>query len=271
MNSFSEMLNQDNPNYTDLEELHLPDHLGQRLEAMRAHNAEEHYHNRIPAEDAPPHMQMMVLLYQWAAWALDISDQRKRERMIKWVNGRTLDFMMSGGRIPGYDLKQLLDIAGVDPGEIYGWEKESRQQDRSLVDSSSAQLAATVGTEEETGAQREFESAGKQKLKGGLDYDDCLEKPAQRELMPAVAESAEPSFIQIDEDDIGKDGGDRKDNTHASAAIDCENADRNRDGPFSTAVSDMVYDGQANLESDGKRVVASVDDDHVGLVSGSPS
>lgn len=256
-------LNHHNPNYTDLEEPHLPDHLEGRLEAMRAANAEEHFHNRIPAEDAPPHMQMMVLLYQWAAWALDMSDQKKRERMIKWVNGRTLDFMMSGGRIPGYDLKQLLEIAGVDPKEIYGWGSESSQQDKSMAYLNSAQLAARSGIEEDIGTQHETESAGKLKLKRNIDHDNSLGNTTEGDFMPAAAESAEPSLIQIDEDESDKDSGVRKNNTQESVTINCENAVRNRNKPFSTIASDMVYDGQAQLEGNGNRAVVSADDDHV--------
>jgi hypothetical protein len=104
----------------DLAKLRPADAHKERREAMRAQSARENHHDRVPPEDAPPHMQMMILLYQWAAWAMAITDPTVQERMIRWVNGRTLDFMMSGGRVPGYSVEELLSKAGVDPKELYG-------------------------------------------------------------------------------------------------------------------------------------------------------
>jgi hypothetical protein len=246
-------LNHNNPNYTDLEDPHLPDHLEKRLEAMRAENAIEHHHDRIPAEDAPPHMQMMVLLYQWAAWALDIPDQKKRERMIKWVNGRTLDFMMSGGRIPGYDLKGLLEIAGVDPKELYGWRGEPGQQDKSMADLSSTQLGESISRENEIARQDGFGSAEKQRLERDFDQAENVLDAAQDEAMPAATTSTKPGITQSDGGGADKDAGECQYDIPEPAAINRENAFTNSDGPFLTAASDMVYDDNPTLNSDGKR------------------
>lgn len=140
-----------NPSYMDLAEPTTAKPLQRRVEVMHARNAQENYHDRIPAEDAPQHMQMMVLIYQWAAWALEISDHQRREQQINWVNGRFLDFMMSGGHVPGYNLRELLEIAGVDPRELYGYSGQPIQQGRAMANMSSSQLAASIsGKQAET-------------------------------------------------------------------------------------------------------------------------
>jgi hypothetical protein len=196
----------DGPNYTDLADPHLPAADEKRLEAMRAKNAEDNYHYRIPPQDAPPHMQMMVLLYQWAAWALEIPDTRERDRLMKWVNGRTLDFMMAGGRVPGYNLEELLEIAGVDPKELYGYGGGEREvQGRSMANMSSSQLAARI-TGERPGNAAEESGSTKKDVSGESDLP-IAEKARAVGASPRVEDRPE---LEKDGSD-GNDGDDEED------------------------------------------------------------
>jgi hypothetical protein len=252
-----------NPCYIDLEEPRLSAPLQARLDAMRARNAEENHHYRIPPEDAPPHMQMMVLLYQWAAWALEISDERKRGRMLKWVNGRTLDFMMSGGRIPGYNLKELLEIAGVDPKELYGVSNAPVQHESRMGNMSSTQLAAAISGEHATQApagSTEMENPNRAVHNGlGSDVSDDHQELSLSSIKKRTS-IQDDGEVEDDDDVIVTD-----DIAPQSAATYCPNALSNRDGPFSTAPSAMVYEGPADLSGDRKRGAAS-DDEKIGQV-----
>ena len=197
--------NQDhgNPEYIDLAEPKVLDALEERLEAMRARDAEENYHDRIPPEHAPPHMQMMVLLYQWAAWAVDISDQKRREDMLKWVNGRFLDFMMTGGRIPGYNLKELLELAGVDPKELYSYNDEPIPQG-SIADMSSSQLAATISKQQPVEPETVVENEGKETSPADLDQNNVVSHPSLVGQLLGI--ERQPSIEGGSNDDAEKHG-----------------------------------------------------------------
>jgi hypothetical protein len=255
--------NRHNPNYTDLAESSVPDVLEERIQAMRTRNAKENYHNRIPPEDAPPHMQMMVLLYQWAAWALEISDTKRREEMIMWVNGRFLNFMMSGGRVPGYDLKDLLEIAGVDPKELYGFGGDCVQPDNSMANMSSSRLAATISGPEINQPETDFEAAWKERSRG---------ESGQRDGLPFAAQDASQSgekerpFLEGDSDEDDEDEDEDDDDEHF-AVIDSSprqpistNDDdtlRTSGKPYPTEASATVYETASAIANDRKRAATS--------------
>lgn len=229
--------------YTDISAPHLADALENRLEAMRFKNAEENYHCRIPPEDAPPHLQMMVLLYQWAAWALEIADKKKREEMLKWVNGRTLDFMMSGGRIPGYNLKELLEIAGVDPRELYRNGGQPVQHGRSMAVMDSSQLAARMSVEQPTENLTKFKAAARQSRTEGLDQDN----EALDANLPAMPSGQQKRLINPDngEEDI-QDTGEIDHTGRESAAPYRKNNFKEHDEVFPSTASAMAHEGPSN-------------------------
>ena len=233
-------------------------HLRQRLEAMRARNAKESYHHQLPPEDAPAHIQMMVLLYQWAAWALEISDQMKSERLIKWVNGRSMAFMMSGGRLPGYDLKELLVIAGVDPKELYGLAEEPGEQEKLMASMSSSQLAASIGEKQALEEQYGFTAEVKPKTETDLQQDNNFSNTAQGGVTPAAVTT--PKKLEIDErdeDDFDKAASERDAVARGAGAINYEDASRNHVTAVPTPTSGMVYNNPADSERNGKRAGAS--------------
>jgi hypothetical protein len=197
--------NLESPYYTDLAEPDLPNAHEQRLEAMRARNAEENHHDRIPPEDAPRHMQVMVILYQWAAWASEISNETRREEMTKWVNGRFLDFLMMGGHVPGYNLKELLQLAGVDPKELYGFSSDPTEQ-RPMADMSSSQLAAAITGRQSYQTKTEHDAAETAKSGAEFDQDDTA-VDLEMEGQPATAEShdiTENDVVDGNDEEAGK-------------------------------------------------------------------
>lgn len=238
----------ENPHYVDLEDPQLSDAYAKRLQAMHDKNAEESRHHRIPPKDAPPHMQVMVVLYQWAAWALEISNDKLRGRLIKWVNGRFLDFMMSGGRIPGYNLKELLEIAGVDARELYGYQR--------VTNMSSNQLPATISGEQET------------QLQPGLENVEANMEPGFNQVDHASSAAKDASYEEDDgaivftdnddddeEDDMGKSG--RNPAKHASTN---GNTFRNRDGPPLPVEEAMLHEGSGAIANNRKREAVSDED-----------
>jgi hypothetical protein len=253
--------NRHNPNYTDLAESSVPDVLEERVQAMRTRNAKENYHNRIPPEDAPPHMQMMVLLYQWAAWALEISDPKRREEMILWVNGRFLNFMMSGGRVPGYDLKELLEIAGVDPKELYGFSGDCVQPDSSMANMSSSRLAVTISGPETNQSDTDSEAAWKERSGEEFGPRDGLLFAAQDASKPGEKEGP---FLEGDSDE---DDEDEDDDDEHSAVLDSSprqpvppnDDDTLRTGgePYPTEASSPVYETASTRANDRKREATS--------------
>lgn len=246
--------NHESPRYTDPAEPQLSDAHEKRLEAMRARNAKENHHDRIPPEHAPHHMQMMVLLYQWAAWATEISDQKRREEMTKWVNGRFLHFMMSGGHVPGYNLKELLQIAGVDPKELYGYSSDPIQQG-SMADMSSGQLAAAISGQQRNQAQIELEAAGKEK--SGAEFEqDTDELKTALEAPPST--TGRRRIVQSDGDDDEEEGKTQIDDAPLEAASphpDEVFPNHGEDSP--TGASEMLHESPSSAASDRKRGATS--------------
>ncbi len=237
-----------NPEYIDLAEPKVLDAHEERLEAMRARNSEENYHDRIPPEHAPPHMQLMVLLYQWAAWAFEISDQKRREDMINWVNGRFVDFMISGGKVPGYNLKELLELAGVDPKELYSYNDKPVPKD-SIANMSSSQLAATISKPQPVQPETMIESEEKAASAADLDQNSVISNATQEgQLLGTERERS----IKGEGDDEQKHG--------VSDAIVDESASSNRAvpskhlyGASSVEPPDMVYGAPSGNTTLGKR------------------
>ena len=199
--------NLESPYYTDLAEPDLPNAHEQRLEAMRARNAEENHHHRIPPEDAPCHMRVMVVLYQWAAWANEISNEKRREEMTKWVNGRFLDFLMMGGHVPGYNLRELLQLAGVDPKELYGFNGDPAGQ-MPMADMSSSQLAAAITGRQPYQRKTEHDAAGAEKSGAEFDQDDTAVDSAMEDQ---TTPTGSHDIIENDGDDGNDEGTGKKD------------------------------------------------------------
>ena len=234
--------NHGNSNYTDLAERTLYDAHERRLQAMRIGDAKEYFHYRIPPEDAPLHMRMMVLLYQWAAWATEIVDSKRREEMIKWVNGRFLDFMMSGGHVPGYNLKELLEIAGVDPKELYAYSNAHDQQDSSIANMSSSQLAVTINNRRQPHeAEIELEAGGEEPSEPDSDHSN--------NVLDAPQKGPSPRSWKCQTN--GDDKGGTNDTLHETASTNYESDLWNSGREPSTAA--IVYEGAANIISDRKR------------------
>ncbi|ERF70145.1 hypothetical protein EPUS_00332 [Endocarpon pusillum Z07020] len=249
-----------NPEYIDLAEPKVLNAYGERLEAMRARNAEENYHDRIPPEHAPPHMQMMVLLYQWAAWAVEISDQKRRADMINWVNGRFLAFMMSGGRVPGYNLKELLELAGVDPKELYSYNGESSQQD-SIANMSSSQLAATISKHqlvEETMDESEKETSS-----AGLDQNNVVSHPSLvRQLLGTESEPSIEGGSNNDAEKHGESNEIMDETVHSDKSVPFEHLH----GPWPAEAPDMVSEPPSGNTTLGKRdAISDISDDDQGV------
>ncbi len=237
-------------NYLDLEESPTSDAIKERVEAMRARNAEKTYHDRIPAEDAPPHLQMMVLLYQWAAWALDISDQKRREDLITWVNGRFLDFMMSGGRVPGYNLKQLLEIAGVDPKELYGYGGEPLQQGSSTAKMSSSQLAASINGQRTNEEDTDFDAAGQDESGADVDRDDTAFPAAQNSKL---SRGTMHNFVRGDGEEENEVRCETDNTNREGLPPNCNTASKNHQGQFPVAAPATVHEGSSTMSSGRKR------------------
>ncbi|KAF7507969.1 hypothetical protein GJ744_009866 [Endocarpon pusillum] len=251
-----------NPGYIDLAEPKVLNAYGERLEAMRARNAEENYHDRIPPEHAPPHMQMMVLLYQWAAWAVEISDQKRREEMINWVNGRFLAFMMSGGRVPGYNLKELLELAGVDPKELYSYNGESSQQD-SIANMSSSQLAARISKQQLVEPETMDESE-KETSSADLDQNNVVSHPSL--VLQLLGRERESSIEGGSNNDAEKHGGSDEimdESVHSGKSVPFEHL--HEQSP--AEAPDMVSEAPSGNTALGKRDAISdiSDDDQEGV------
>jgi hypothetical protein len=195
------------PHYTDLAEADPPNAHEQRLQAMRARNAEENHHHRIPPEEAPRHMQVMVIIYQWAAWAKEISNEKRREEMTQWVNGRFLDFVMMGGHVPGYNLKELLQLAGVDPKELYGFRSDPADQ-RPMADMSSSQLAAAITGSQPYQTRTDYDAEGTVESGAEFDQDDTAVDLAMEDQPTGIGSL---DAIENDEDDGNGEKAGKKD------------------------------------------------------------
>lgn len=244
-----------NPNYTDLSEPLVPYPAERRLEEMRARNAKENHHDRIPPQDAPPHMQMMVLLYQWIAWALEVSDQKRREKLVSWVNERFMDFMLSGGHVPGYNLRQLLDIAGVDPKELYGYTSESSQQGNAMVDMSSSQLAATINGAQVYEAGTEFEDAGVGVSGGDADDSKGTLYATHRDLQSTNVHNS-VAQSDGDGDDDGEEG-EIDDIIRGPTSISSKDAFKNHDPESRAAATAVASESPSAGTTDRKREASS--------------
>lgn len=245
-----------NPKYIDLAEPKVLDAHGERLEAMRARNADENYHDRIPPEHAPPHMQMMVLLYQWAAWAVEISDQKRREDMINWVNGRFLTFMMSGGRVPGYNLKELLELAGVDPKELYSYNGESSQQD-SIANMSSSQLAATISKQQLV--EPETMDVSEETNSAEVDQNNVVSHPSlMRQLLGPESEHSVEGGSNNDAEKHGESDEIMEESVYSNKSVPFEHLH----GPSPAEAPDMVPEAPSGNTSLGKRdAISDISDD----------
>lgn len=222
-------------------------HLRQRLEAMRARNAEDRYHNQLPPEDAPAHIQMMVLLYQWAAWAFETPDQAMSERLIKWVNGRIIAFMMSGGRLPGYNLKELLVIAGVDPKELYGLADEPGEQGKLMANMSSSQIAATIG--EKQAEETQHRSKMETDLRRGIYVSSTAHGDA---VLAPITTTNKRGINECDEDDLDN-ANERDAVTQRVDAINNEGVCRKHGSAVLTPASAIAYNEPADVEKDGEK------------------
>lgn len=238
-----------NPNYTDLAEPSIAKPLQRRVEAMRARNAQEDYHDRIPAEDAPQHMQMMVLLYQWAAWAFEIPDHQRRKQQINWVNGRFLDFMMSGGHVPGYNLQELLEIAGVDPKELYGYSGELAQQGRTMANMSSSQLAASISGKQ---AENGIEEAATEENGACFTRENSSTLTAREDLLSGTKQRTGDKSNDEDEDIANV-----KETLHGCTSGYEGSFVRNSDGPFPAEESAAGYRHDPVVTVDRKRKATS--------------
>lgn len=247
--------NHQNSNYTDLAELPKPLALEERLETMRARNAEENYHDRIPPQDAPPHLQVMVLLYQWAAWAFEVPDQKRREDLIRWVNGRFVEFMMAGGHVPGYNLKELLQLAGVDPKELYGCSEQLDPLGSSMEDPPHiCKQTATHGGRQLNPTKKEAEVTATEK-KGP---DSHVESSASDAAGNTPANMS--PIVRSNEDDDEEGQSRYNDRNDQSASTNDESVSKNWDVSFPIADTATGYEEPVAITKKGKRNAASVSD-----------
>jgi hypothetical protein len=253
--------NHESSQYTDLAEPDPANAHEKRLEAMHARKAEENYHDRIPPEDAPRHMQAMVILYQWAAWATEISNPKRREEMTKWVNGRFLDFLMMGGHVPGYNLKELLQLAGVDPKELYGHSSGLVEQ-RPMADMSSSQLAAAITGKQPNPTKTEHDAAENEKI--GTEFDpDGMALDVDMNAQPTNIKVRDIIRIYGDDDDDDhpeKKGRVQFDNNLDTSSPSAEDDSGNRHEPSSSGASGMLHESPLTPVSVGKRGATSDDE-----------